>query len=183
MKSFKPLTTGRLILRRLEMGDSADFYRYRSRLEVCEFQTFRPRSIKEAEAFIKCLAETPDILGTWFQLAVCLKEDNSLIGDIGLNFWAEAQAEIAYTIDPEYQGLGYATEAVSAVLHYLFADLGKHRIIASVDPRNEKSLNLLNMMGMRKEGHFRKSIRMDGIWADDCIYAILYEEWKKRIRI
>jgi RimJ/RimL family protein N-acetyltransferase len=31
---------------------------------------------------------------------------------------------------------------------------------------------------MRKEAHFVKSVMIDGKWCDDCIYAILSEEWE-----
>jgi RimJ/RimL family protein N-acetyltransferase len=31
---------------------------------------------------------------------------------------------------------------------------------------------------MRKEAHFRESLRMDGEWADDVIYAMLDREWQ-----
>jgi RimJ/RimL family protein N-acetyltransferase len=67
---------------------------------------------------------------------------------------------------------------VSAVVNYLFTDLGKHRIIASIDPRNTRSVKLLERLGMRKEAHFVKSVMIDGKWCDDCIYAILSEEWE-----
>lgn len=39
---------------------------------------------------------------------------------------------------------------------YLFSDLKKHRITASVDPRNIKSVALLERIGMRKEAHFNE---------------------------
>ena len=102
-----------------------------------------------------------------------------LIGDIGIHFLEDdAQAEIGYTISPDYQGQGYGTEAVSAVISYLFTGLRKHRIIASVDPRNTRSVKLLDRLGMRREAHFVKSIVIDGKWCDDCVYAVLREEWE-----
>lgn len=39
--------------------------------------------------------------------------------------------EIGFTIVPEHQGRGYAREAVSLLLRYLFGQLAKHRVTAS----------------------------------------------------
>lgn len=178
MKEFEPILTERLLMRKLETNDIKDFYKYRSLPEVYKFQSFIPKDTKDVEAFFERLSEFPNIPNTWFQLAVCIKGENQLIGDIGIHFLEDdEQTEIGYTLNPEFQGMGYAKEAVTAVIRYLFIILGKHRIIASVDPDNEKSIKLLEKIGMRREAYFVKSIKINGIWADDCLYAILKEEY------
>ncbi|NPV69255.1 MAG: GNAT family N-acetyltransferase [Firmicutes bacterium] len=57
------------------------------------------------------------------------KDFGTLIGDCGIRFPAgdDSQVEIGFTIAPAHQGHGYATEAVRAVLRYLFTTLRKHR--------------------------------------------------------
>jgi len=55
--------------------------------------------------------------------------------------------------------------------------LQKHRITASVDPDNTASLQLMERIGLRKEGHFVKSLFWKNKWVDDVIYAVLREEW------
>jgi len=178
MKGFEPILTERLFIRKLEMNDAQNFLKYRSLPEVYEFQSFKPKNTKDIEGFFEMLSELPNTRNTWFQLAVCVKYQNKLIGDIGIHFFEDdEQTEIGYTLNPDFQGMGFAKEAVTAVIRYLFMVLGKHRIIASVDPDNEKSIKLLDKIGMRKEAHFRKSIKINGIWSDDCIYAILKEEY------
>ena len=79
---------------------------------------------------------------------------------------------------PEFQNRGYATEAVRALLEYLFDTLGKHRVFGSVDPRNRSSIRLLQRVGMREEAHFVKSLWFKDEWVDDVIFAILASEWK-----
>lgn len=175
---FTPLSTERLQIKKLDLSQKDAFFRYRSLSEVFEYQSFRPNEPKEAETFIIRLADSPNVANTWFQLAVCIKENGRLIGDIGLHFMEdEALVEIGYTLAPDFQGQGYATEAMKAVFGYLFSGLHKHRIAASVDADNTSSIRLLERLGMRKEAHFVKSFYMDGVWSDDCIYAILNEEW------
>jgi RimJ/RimL family protein N-acetyltransferase len=57
--------------------------------------------------------------------------------------------------------------------------LGKHRIIASIDPENIFSLRLVEKVGFRKEAHFVESIYEDGKWVDDLIYALIEKDWEK----
>lgn len=179
MNKFDYIETDRLLLRTLDMKDKEPFFKYRSMPEVYKYQSWRPEDIEEIEEFIKKnISVCPNTKNTWMQLAVCLKEGR-LIGDIGIHFLEDDyQIEIGYTLSPEYQGNGYATEAVKAVINYVFSKLKKHRITASVDPDNIKSIKLLEKIGFRKEAHFIKSFRIDNRWYDDCIYAILADEWK-----
>lgn len=87
------------------------------------------------------------------------------------------QAEIGCTLNKDYQGQGYATEALKGMVRFLFGTLNKHRIIASVDPRNTGSIRLIERLGFRKEAHFKESYYLRGEWVDDVIYAKLKAEW------
>ncbi len=178
MNQFDRIKTNRLFLRTLDIQDKEVFYRYRSMAEVYKYQSWCPKDIGEVEKFIEENRKIcPNTRNTWLQLAICL-QDGQLIGDMGIHFIEDNyQAEIGYTLSPAFQGKGYAIEAVKAILDYLFSKLKKHRITASVDPDNIKSIRLLENVGFRKEAHFIKSFRMNDQWYDDCIYAILTEEW------
>lgn len=179
MTDMVSLQTKRLLIRVLSRADAAALYRYRSDPRVGLYQNFRPQSIAAAAAFIAQAAPVPNRPDTWHQLGLFLLASGELVGDIGLHFLGPdaAQVEIGYTLAPEYQGQGLASEAVCTVIDHLFNVQGKHRIIASVDPRNTSSLALLNRLGFRKEAHFRRSLLFDGEWADDVVYAVLAEEW------
>jgi RimJ/RimL family protein N-acetyltransferase len=102
-----------------------------------------------------------------------------MAGDVGIHVQAHdsRQVEIGITLARAFQGRGLATEALNAVLEYIFKNLGKHRVYGSVDPRNEASLALLERIGMRREAHFVESIWFKGAWVDDVICAILRREF------
>jgi RimJ/RimL family protein N-acetyltransferase len=51
--------------------------------------------------------------------------------------------------------------------------------MASVDPDNTNSIQLVERIGFRKEAHFVESLYIKGRWADDLIYALLYRDWEK----
>ncbi|MFF2019506.1 GNAT family N-acetyltransferase [Paenibacillus sp. NPDC058177] len=179
MSTFDVITTDRLLIRTLEIKDREAFFRYRAMPEVYKYQSWKPQNINEVEKFISDnLTVVPNTSDSWLQVAISLK-DGQLVGDIGIHFLYDGfQAELGYTLSPEFQGKGYASEAVRAVIDYLFTGLGKHRITGSVDPDNLKSVKLLENLGFRKEAHFIKSYRMNDAWYDDCVYAILADEWK-----
>ena len=120
----------------------------------------------------------------WFQFAVGLRATGQLIGDCAAMPQAgdPRQCEIGFTIAPDYQGRGYATEAVRLLLNYLFTERGKHRITAYCDPRNAASVALLERLGMRREGHLRESTWAKDEWTDDLVYALLHDEWQSRRR-
>lgn len=179
MSQIQSIETQRLIIRRLELKDKESLFSYRSMPEVAEFQSWHPKDSTEVEAFIqKNIQSVPNQEDQWVQMAVCLKE-GPMIGDIGIHFIDDLYiVELGYTLSPRYQNKGYAFEAVRAVIDLLFTHYNKHRITASVDPGNVRSIRLLERLGFRKEGHFIKSFRIDEAWFDDVVYAMLEEEWK-----
>ena len=171
------IATSRLTLRVIKLADSASMLKYRSNPIVYQYQNWKPGTLEEVNDFISKLPDLPNIPDTWYQIGIFFKESNVLIGDIGIHFIDNLQVEIGFTLSLEYQRKGIATEAVVEVINYLFLNLKKHRVVASVDPRNIKSMALLRRIGMRKEAHFRKSIWFNEEWSDDVVFGILQEEW------
>jgi RimJ/RimL family protein N-acetyltransferase len=121
----------------------------------------------------------PDVAGTWFQMAIGHKNTGEIIGDCGLKTLADhpEQVEIGFTLALDYQGKGYATEAITLLLDYVFGKLGKHRVTAMTDARNVRAARVLERLGMRREGHFIRNIWFKGSWGDEYLYALLEEEW------
>ena len=183
MSSCIEIKTSRLYLRPISINDADTIFNYRSLPEVYEYQGWRPNSIAETKYFIKTQIEKKlNIPDSWYQIVVIKSDSDELIGDIGLHFLRNdnQQVEIGFTLSPIHQGKGFATEAVAAVVDFLFNSLQKHRVIASVDPRNTKSIQLIQRIGMRKEAHFIKSLWFNNEWVDDLTFAILKEEWIKK---
>jgi RimJ/RimL family protein N-acetyltransferase len=175
------IVTERLVLAPLDLADAPRLFEYRSDAEVARYQTWAPASVDDAVTFIRGLESVAfDTPGTWYQLGMRRPGSDLLLGDLGVHFSLDEprEVEIGVTLGPSHQGRGYATEAVRGLLDHLFGALGKHRVTASVDPRNEKSLALLERVGMRREAHFRKSLWFKGEWVDDVIFAILESEWE-----
>lgn len=90
---------------------------------------------------------------------------------------AQRQAEIGITVARRFQCREYATEALRAIVGYLFGKLRKHRISASMDPRNTGSIRLMQRLGFRQEAHMIGSLWFKGQWVDDIVFAMLAREW------
>lgn len=172
----------RLVLRRFQIKDIATFHAYRSDPEVAKFQSWENYQYEEAEDFVqKQIAHEPNQAGSWFQFAVALKDTNQLIGDCALHTLLDEPriVEIGFTVSQDYQGKGYATEAINALLKYIFVSLDKHKVIAFSDVRNHKSIAVLERVGMRREGHLLQNYLSKGQWIDEYQYAMLKSEFRK----
>jgi len=169
-----------LHLRPIENKDAVDLFHYRSDAITNKFQGWIPKKIEDAYEFIKKTSSEIDVVDSWFQLVIIEKNSNELIGDIGVHFLDtdKKQVELGITIAKKHQKKGFASEALKEIIYYLFNNLNKHRITASIDSENINSIKLFERLGFRKEAHFRKSLFINGKWVDDVIYAILKTEWK-----
>lgn len=176
--------TNRLYIRPVSIEDNKSMLKYRSDSETNRFLGFRPESLKDVSDFISQTSKEINIPGSWFQFVIIEQDSETLIGDIGIHFLdndtENMQVEIGYSLDKNFRGKGYATEALTEIIDYLINHLKKHRIIASIDPKNIDSIRLIERLGFRQEAHFKKSLFFHGEWVDDVIYALLAEEWKAK---
>lgn len=109
------------------------------------------------------------------------KSENQLIGHmVFFRYFGEHTYEIGWVFNPDFHSRGYASEAAYAILKYAFEELKLHRIIATCQPENIPSYRVMEKIGMRREGYFKKCIPHEDGWWDEYYYAILAEEWRKK---
>ena len=85
------------------------------------------------------------------QFTVEERETGTIVGDVG---FAVADGEpnvikVGYTISPGSQGLGYATEAIQALVDYAFDTLGAEIVRAHASAENAPSIRVAEKVGMR----------------------------------
>ncbi|MFN2196215.1 MAG: GNAT family N-acetyltransferase, partial [Anaerolineales bacterium] len=178
---FTRLETPRLVVRRFMESDAATLMAYRNDPQVALYQDWRDLTPEAARAFIQDLHHLePGMPGEWFQFALEVGDTGVHVGDIGLHVFADEplQAEIGVTVAYPYQGMGYAREAMQAVLAYCFEVLQLHRVTATIDTRNQPSIRLMERLGFRREGHYKQSYRDVDRWTDEYLYARLRSEWQ-----
>ena len=162
-----PLLTERLLLRRSLPGDAETIAAYRSDPEVSRYQGWTrtdPGSIaREIEAMA---TRAPGEPGGWVQFTVCERETGQLVGDVGLSrIEGEPEAiKIGYTIAPAFQGRGYATEAVGALVAYALDTLGAGIVRAYASAENLASIRVAERVGMHLVERYTRG-RGTGRWS------------------
>ena len=79
----------------------------------------------------------------------------------------------------EYNGKGYITEAIKAVIAYGFEQMDLHSIEAVIDPDNIASEKVLQKNGFVKEAHILENELWEGKFWDTVIYSLLRRNFKK----
>jgi RimJ/RimL family protein N-acetyltransferase len=176
--------TERLLLRPFTTADLRALNAYQSREDVTRYLLWDARTEDQVRAALeKKIAATVIVSdGDFLALAAELKETGAVIGDFTLGLLSREHAcgELGYIIHPDHQGRGYATEGGRAILSIAFDDLGLHRVIGGIEPRNVASARVLEKLGMRREAHFVENEYIKGEWQSEAVYAILDHEWRRR---
>lgn len=179
-----PIETERLYLRPFSDDDLDDLYAYTSREDVTRYLPWDVRSRKETAEVLSLKKSRTNLkaVNDIYNLAVVLQDTGKLIGELLLFLRSveHRQGEVGYVFNPNYHGRGYATEAVTAIMHIGFDTFNFHRIYARCDPRNTASWKLMERLGMRREAHFIHNEIFKGEWGDELNYAILENEWRSK---
>ncbi len=181
-KGTQTIETSRLILRRAVREDAEPMFRnWASDPEVTKFLTWPAHS---------SIAVSEIVIGSWlqeyekesyYQWMIVLKELGEPIGSISVvrrNDRVE-EAEIGYCIGRRWWHRGIVTEALTAVIAYLFDEVGMNRVAARHDPNNPHSGGVMRKCGMKYEGTHRACDRNNQGICDAAQYAILRGEWKR----
>jgi len=114
--------------------------------------------------------------GTGFSFVVLRRGDDRLVGGITLSNVRRGVTQscsAGYWIGKAYARQGLMYDALTAVMDWVFDDLGLHRLEAACLPQNEPSRRLLLKCGFSEEGQARKYLMIDGAWRNHLLFAML----------
>lgn len=117
----------------------------------------------------------------FYQWAIVPKELGQPIGTISVVDMDERteKVHIGYCIGSRWWGKGYAAEAFSRIIPFLFDQVKAKRIEAQHDPNNPNSGKVMVKCGLRYEGTLRKADWSNQGIVDACMYALLAEDYSK----
>ena len=101
-----------------------------------------------------------DQAATGHERIVCL--DGAVIGKAG----GYRLPDVGFILHPDHWGRGYATEAMAAILPWIWATSDVPALVADVDPLNPASLRVLQKLGFRETGRAARTFCLGGVWAD-----------------
>lgn len=150
----KQIETKRLILRPFRYLDLDDFYEYACVEGVGERAGWKHHETKE---------ETKLILDSFIKhdktFAICLKSNNRVIGSLGIEEYGREDEltefkdyrgrEIGYVLSKAYWGMGLMTEAVKAVIDYLFNEIDLDFLICGYYMFNIQSKRVQEKCGFK----------------------------------
>lgn len=181
-KGTKYIETERLILRKFEISDIKLAYKnWESDNKVTKYLRWKTH---------KDISESNDVIQSWiknysnpafYQWAIVLKNLNEPVGSISVVNMNEKLdiVHIGYCIGSKWWNKGITSEAFSAIIPFLFEEVGVNRIESQHDPNNPHSGNVMKKCGLKYEGTLRKADFSNQGIVDACIYSLLKEEWHK----
>ncbi len=122
--------------------------------------------------------------GRALPLFLIRREDGELLGGITLDNIRKGPAQsatVGYWIGQEFARQGYMREALLALVHYAFSDLGLSRIEAATLPENTPSRGLLEGAGFKYEGVAQSYLQIAGRWRTHVLYANLRSDRRGRV--
>ena len=175
----KEIETARLLLRRFKIEDAEVMYRnWASDDEVTKYLVWPTHAD---------VSVTKAVLTDWisqyekvdfYNWAIVLKENGEPIGSIGgvdgsstLNM-----VHIGYCIGRKWWHQGITSEAMKAVMDFLFDEVGMNRVESRHDPRNPNSGAVMRKCGMKYEGTLRQADRNNQGICDASYYGMLASE-------
>ena len=87
--------------------------------------------------------------------------------------WNLQSAAMDYYLLNQYWGQGIAQQAVTGVLSYCWTDLALHRVEASADEDNTRSIRFAERLGMVYEGIRRDGANINRRWRNLRVYSAL----------
>ena len=174
--STRELATARLQLLPISLDDAQDLLKLWTNKEVRRYlwdnriiplETVRT-IIDDSEAFF---AET----GSGMFGVRLSGESDEIIGFCGNRpFEGTGEVELLYGIHPDYWSRGIGTEAARAVLSHGIRECGFHRVIAATDTPNQRSVKVLQRLGM----FFDRRQKHHGL--DTVFYSICAEDFEQQ---
>ena len=150
------MKTERLLLRPLRLEDVDDVFDYAKDPEWARYLDDvvpQPYTKRDAEEFV-----ARSLLTSWDTHPVfAIEYDSNVVSGISLMIRQPHEiAELGYSIARAHWGKGLVPEAAKAVIHWGFEEHGLAKIYATADPRNVRSLRVMEKVGMVREGvlHF-----------------------------
>jgi RimJ/RimL family protein N-acetyltransferase len=116
-----------------------------------------------------------------FQWGIADLADDRVIGTCTLSSLSpqHRRAEVGFALARTGWGKGLMAEALPALIGFAFNALDLHRLEADVDPRNTRSISLLEGAGFRREGLLRERYQLNGEIQDALFYGLLRHEFNQ----
>lgn len=159
------ITTERLILRRAQADDLHALHAIFSNANAMAYWNTLPhKDLTTTRQFLDKLIQAD--LETSDDFVV--EHDGTVIGKAG--FWRHP--EVGYIFHPDSWGKGFGKEVLTALVSRAFDHHDWPKIVAEIDPRNDRSQRLLTSLGFVQTGFKEKTLQLGELWVDSAYFAL-----------
>jgi ribosomal-protein-alanine N-acetyltransferase len=159
------LLTKRLVLSGPQPGDLDDMFAIYSDPRAMQYWSTAPH---ESRAVTQRRLEWR--LNDWhsrktnFQIEM----DGRLIGNAGNH----VDNEVGFILHPDHWRKGIITEAMGAIIPFLWANTDHTELTADADPLNTASVGLLTSLGFTETHCAENTFCINGVWSDSVYLAL-----------
>jgi ribosomal-protein-alanine N-acetyltransferase len=174
-KGTETIYTKRLILRRFRTEDAGPMFRnWANDSDVCRYITWSEHgNIEVTRTVVDQFVNSYDFEKVYIW-AMEYRELSEPIGSISTVLMSEVSewCEVGYCMGKSWWNMGLMSEALAAVMDYLFREVGFHRIQARHDVDNPASGRVMQKCGMQFEGILREAkLQREGRFSDLALYG------------
>jgi RimJ/RimL family protein N-acetyltransferase len=176
----------RIYLRRYEAGDGPWYYAMsqKNRTHLARYEAENVVMSIENEQDAKDILR--ELVAEWrartsFFIGAFDRQTGRFVAQVyvGPVNWDLPEFEIGFFANRDHEGQGYVTEAVNAVLGFIFESLHAHRVRMECDDTNVRSRHVAERCGLVMEGHIRENRRNpDGTLSGTLYFGLLKSEFQ-----
>ena len=175
---------GDFLLRPIREGDQAAWnaVRWRNRDWLAPWESGDPRH-GPGMTYAQWMQELARARQEGSSAVFLMEFHQSIVGQISLGairYGSMRAATAGYWVDQDWIGHGFAPLALAMLADWAFRDRNGphlHRLEVAILPENERSLHVVQKLGMEPEGLRRSYMYVNGQWRDHLTFAWISDQF------
>lgn len=170
-----------VLLRGHNRSDMGNVYKYFNDYKLQKFKAVGavfPKSNEEIDNFfLNIFSKNKE---KQYGFAIETREEGEYIGWCGYmnRNTTNGTVEVGIAIyNEQYWGKGYGTDALRALIRFLFNELNTRKVLLHVNDFNERGINSYKKIGFVEEGRLRNQVYRGGEYHDEIIMGLFREEF------
>ena len=173
LKYKEIIETERLVLRKPSLEDAEVVHSFMKNPNLAKYMCWTVHtSVEQTKELLQKQIKDIESSDNWFKWLIVRKDNEKVIGSINARV-IRHMVDLTYLLAEEEWYNGFMSEAVEEVIKFAFSDESIYRVSASCDRENTASINLLEKVGMTREGILRKYIVLPNISDNLVIYIVI----------
>ncbi|MEM7128248.1 MAG: GNAT family N-acetyltransferase [Chloroflexota bacterium] len=174
------MSTDRLLIRDLEMGDLEEIHAFKSDREANQYTDFATDSLAETKAWLEGTIYHNELAPrSSHNCAIVLQETGEVLGWIGFGSAGEGkqawgEIDFGYGLIREHWNHGYMTEALQGMIDFIFAMTDTQSLFGECDANNRASARVMEKSGLSLVARYQNE--------EDDSYTLRYQmtiqEWE-----